>query len=112
MTENLRAPYRYDIVGSFLRPAKLKRARAQLAAGEIDRAALTKVEDECITDLVNKEKALGLHAVTDGEFRRSWWHLDFLWGLKGVAKYDYQQSYKFQGAKTRTDNAELAGKVA
>ena len=51
-------------------------------------------------------------AVTDGEFRRSWWHLDFLWGLTGVKKYDYHESYKFHGAKTRTDNAELAGKVA
>ena len=112
MTENLRAPYRYDIVGSFLRPARLKAARADFKAGKLDQAALTKVEDECITDLIEKEKAVGFHAVTDGEFRRSWWHLDFLWGLKGVAKYDYQQSYKFQGAKTRTDNAELAGKVA
>lgn len=112
MTESLRAPYRNDIVGSFLRPKKLKDARAKFKTGEIDRAALTKVEDEVIAELIKKEKAVGLHAVTDGEFRRSWWHLDFLWGLKGVAKYDYQKSYKFHGAKTRTDNAELAGKVA
>lgn len=111
MTDRLPAPYRYDIVGSFLRPAALKEARAQFKAGEIDQAALTKAEDEAITDLVKKEKQVGLHAVTDGEFRRSWWHLDFLWGLKGVAKYDYQKSYKFHGAKTRTDNAELAGRV-
>ena len=105
-------PFRCDIVGSFLRPAKLKAARKQFIDGEIDRAALTEVEDQCITELIEQEKALGLKAVTDGEFRRSWWHLDFLWGLNGVAKYDYRQSYKFQGAKTRTDNAELAGKVA
>ncbi|WP_251547744.1 vitamin B12 independent methionine synthase [Limosilactobacillus caecicola] len=105
-------PYRYDIVGSFLRPQKLKEARQQFANGEIDPAALTEVEDQCITELINHEKEIGLQAVTDGEFRRSWWHLDFLWGLKGVAKYDYRQSYKFHGAKTRTDNAELAGKVA
>lgn len=112
VSTKLRAPYRYDIVGSFLRPAKLKEAREKFKAGEIDREALTKVEDECINDLITKEKNVGLHAVTDGEFRRSWWHLDFLWGLKGVTKYDYQQSYKFHGAKTRTDNAELGGKVA
>lgn len=112
MSEKLQAPYRYDIVGSFLRPAKLKDARAKYKAGDIDEATLKAVTDECITDLINKEKAVGLHAVTDGEFRRSWWHLDFLWGLKVVAKYDYQKSYKFHGAKTRTDNAELAGKVA
>lgn len=112
MNEKLQAPYRYDVVGSFLRPAKLKRARQAFQAGSIDRDALDQVTDECITDLINKEKAIGLYAVTDGEFRRSWWHLDFLWGLKGVAKYDYRKSYKFHGAKTRTDNAELAGKVA
>ncbi|GGI63082.1 vitamin B12 independent methionine synthase [Limosilactobacillus caviae] len=112
MTEQITAPYRYDIVGSFLRPSKLKNARAKFKAGEIDYGALTKVEDQCIADLIAKEKQVGLHAVTDGEFRRSWWHLDFLWGLNGVTKYDYQQSYKFQGAKTRTDNAELGGKVS
>lgn len=112
MTTQLRAPYRYDIVGSFLRPAALKDARAKYKAGEIGHTALQQVEDQCITDLIKKEKAVGLHAVTDGEFRRSWWHLDFLWGLNGVAKYDYRKSYKFQGAKTRTDNAELAGRVS
>ena len=57
MTENLRAPYRYDIVGSFLRPARLKAARADFKAGKLDQAALTKVEDECITELIEKEKA-------------------------------------------------------
>lgn len=108
----LSAPYRYDIVGSFLRPQELKDARAKFKAGELSKEELTKVEDKWISDLVAKEKAVGLKAVTDGEFRRSWWHLDFLWGLKGVTKYDYQQSYKFHGAKTRTDNAELGGKVA
>lgn len=106
------APYRNDIVGSFLRPAELKEARAKFKAGELSQEELTKVEDKWISDLIAKEKQAGLKAVTDGEFRRSWWHLDFLWGLKGVIKYDYQQSYKFHGAKTRTDNAELGGKVA
>lgn len=80
----LSAPYRYDIVGSFLRPQELKEARAKFKAGEISQEELTKVEDKWISDLVEKEKAVGLKAVTDGEFRRSWWHLDFLWGLKGV----------------------------
>lgn len=102
----------YDIVGSFLRTNALKKARAEFAENKISRDQLTNVEDEEITQLIAKEKAIGLKAVTDGEFRRSWWHLDFLWGLKGVIKYDYRQSYKFHGAKTRTDNAELGGKVA
>lgn len=110
-TTNSTAPFRYDIVGSFLRPQGLKEARAKFAQDKISRDELTQIEDKYITDLIHKEKEVGLKAVTDGEFRRSWWHLDFLWGLKGVAKYDYQKSYKFHGAKTRTDNAELAGKV-
>lgn len=112
MTENIKFPYRYDIVGSFLRPEELKKTRAEFAEGEISEAELKKVTDEEIAALIQKEKEVGLKAVTDGEFPRSWWHLDFLWGLKGVAHYDYKQSYKFHGAKTRTDNAELAGKVA
>ena len=70
------AKLRYDIVGSFLRPAALKEARAQFAAGQIDQAALTQVEDEQIKQLVQKEAAAGLKVVTDGEFRRSYWHLD------------------------------------
>ena len=111
MTTTLTAPFKNDIVGSFLRPQKLKEARKQFKQGELDQAGLTAVEDACITDLIEKEKAVGLHAVTDGEFRRSWWHLDFLWGLTGVGHYNYHQSYRFKGAKTRTDNAELVGKV-
>lgn len=55
---------------------------------------------------------MGLKDVTDGEFNRSWWHLDFLWGLTGVGHYDYHQSYKFHGSKTRTDNADLVGRIA
>ncbi|MDD6416330.1 MAG: hypothetical protein PUF89_03900, partial [Lactobacillus porci] len=69
------APYRNDIVGSFLRPAELKEARAKFKAGELSQEELTKVEDKWIIDLIAKEKQAGLKAVTDGEFRRSWWHL-------------------------------------
>lgn len=113
MTQStLTAPFRYDIVGSFLRPQALKDARAKFQAGQLSQEELTAVENQWIADLIQKEKVVGLHAVTDGEFRRSWWHLDFLWGLKGVKKYDYRESYKFHGAKTRTDNAELSGRVA
>lgn len=102
----------FDIVGSFLRPEELKQARDKFNHGDISQAELTQIENQEIEKLIHTEEDLGLKAVTDGEFRRSWWHLDFLWGLNGVAKYDYQESYKFHGAKTRTDNAELAGKVA
>ena len=78
------SPFRYDVVGSFLRPQELKDARAKFAKGEISQADLTAVEDQSIIDLIKKEEKVGLKAVTDGEFRRSWWHLDFLWGLNGV----------------------------
>ena len=85
MTALKQPPYTYDIVGSFLRPAALKQARADFAAGTIDRAALTAAEDRAIADLVAKEKAAGLKAVTDGEFRRTMWHLDFLEELQQTA---------------------------
>ena len=74
----LNAPFRADIVGSFLRPQVVKDARAACAAGTLDDDGLKAVEDEAIRDLVDKQKAAGLQAITDGEFRRSYWHLDFM----------------------------------
>ena len=83
--------YCYDIVGSFLRPAELKQARAGFENGEINKDKLRKIEDKCIKELVEKEKKLNLPFITDGEFRREYWHLDFCWywrskksNLKGV----------------------------
>ena len=76
MTYSQNAPFRADVVGSYLRPAELKQARADFAAGKIDEAALKAVEDNAITELVAKQKAAGLHVITDGEFSRSWWHLN------------------------------------
>src|SRR3546814_2685605 len=78
------APYRADQVGSLLRPAELKEARAAHAEGRIDRAGLREVEDRCIRAVVRRQEAAGLKAVTDGEFRRAWWHFDFLAALDGV----------------------------
>lgn len=69
---------KYDIVGSFLRPAAIKEARAKYAAGAITLADLRRVEDAEIAKLVEQEVAHGLQFVTDGEFRRRWWHLDWL----------------------------------
>lgn len=74
---------KYDIVGSFLRPAQIKTARAQFASGEISLADLRKVEDTAIAELVAKEVAHGLKFVTDGEYRRRWWHLDWLKEFEG-----------------------------
>jgi len=81
------APFRADTVGSFLRPAAIKQAREQFAAGEIDAAALRQIEDEAIRDVVAKQRENGLKVVTDGEFRRGWWHFDFFYGLNGVERY-------------------------
>lgn len=98
----MRRPYRYDIVGSFLRPERLKEARQKFSEGKISREELTAVEDVCIKELVEKEKSEGLHAVTDGEFRRRMWHLDFLEELGGVEKVDQQNwSVEFKGSKPK-----------
>lgn len=105
-------PYRYDVVGSLLRTQPLKDAHAKFKAGQITAAELQQVQHDETRKIVAKQVDLGLKDITDGEFNRSWWHLDFLWGLTGVDKYDYHKSYKFHGSKTRTDNAELSGKVA
>lgn len=107
-----KAPFRFDQVGSLLRPAALKSAREKFASGEIDRAALTETENEEIRNIVNRQIDLGLKAVTDGEFRRSWWHLDFLAGLNGVETYSQNKSYKFKGAKTRDTNVRFIDKVS
>ncbi|GEK29005.1 vitamin B12 independent methionine synthase [Furfurilactobacillus siliginis] len=106
------APFRFDVVGSLLRPQTLKDAHQDFTAGNITAEELKSIQQTEIKRVVAEQIKLGLHAVTDGEFNRSWWHLDFLWGLTGVGHYDYQQSYKFHGDHTRTDNAELIGPVA
>ncbi|MFX3616815.1 MAG: vitamin B12 independent methionine synthase [Sporolactobacillus sp.] len=104
-------PFKFDQVGSLLRPAALKTAREQFAAGLIERSVLTEVENQAIRQIADRQVALGLKAVTDGEFRRSWWHLDFLAGLSGVETYSQNNSYKFKGAKTRDTNVRFSGKV-
>lgn len=104
-------PFRYDTVGSFLRPTTIKQARAQYQNNEISADELKRIEDNEIIKLVEKQKAVGLKAVTDGEFRRSWWHLDFMWGLDGVEKAVIDKGYQFQGMETRAETARLTGKI-
>lgn len=112
MTKRKTSPFSYDIVGSFLRPDKLKAARTAFEADEITQAELTKVEDEAIIDLINKQEAAGLKAVTDGEFRRSWWHLDFFWGLQGVEFTIPEHGYFFHGEETRPGTVIVTGKIS
>lgn len=106
------APFRADVVGSFLRPDVLKQARADFAAGVIDEAALRAVEDEAIRDLVAKQKAAGLHVITDGEFRRSYWHLDFMWGLQGIERRTSRSGYQFHDEETTADTAVVTSKIS
>lgn len=105
-------PFRYDIVGSFLRPQALKEARLKFKNGEITAEQLKEVENDEIVKLVQKQKEVGLQAVTDGEFRRSWWHLDFFWGLDGVERTIIDQGYQFNGAESRPETARLTGKIS
>ena len=106
------APFRCDIVGSFLRPDVLKQARADFNAGVIDAAQLKTVEDVAIRDLVAKQKGAGLKVVTDGEFRRSYWHLDFMWGLGGIERRTSRTGYLFHDEETTADTAVVTGKVS
>ena len=106
------APFRCDIVGSFLRPDVLKRARADFNAGTIDAAQLKTVEDVAIRDLVAKQKAAGLKVVTDGEFRRSYWHLDFMWGLGGIERRASREGYRFHDEETTADTAVVTGPIS
>ena len=98
------APYRADVVGSFLRPDAIKQARLKFASGEIDAGQLRAVEDEAIRHVVEQQCACGLHVVTDGEFRRAWWHFDFFDGLQGVERYDSQQGIQFNGEHPMLDD--------
>jgi methionine synthase II (cobalamin-independent) len=111
MTQRIKPPFRADHVGSLLRPAALKEARAQFAAGKIDRAALKAIEDREIERVINKQEEVGLQSITDGEFRRSWWHLDFLWGIDGVAKHVMEQGIAFAAVTTRNEGVKVTGKI-
>jgi 5-methyltetrahydropteroyltriglutamate--homocysteine methyltransferase len=104
-------PFRADHVGSLLRPAALKQARQRHAEGSLDAAGLEAVEDREIERVIRKQQELGLRAVTDGELRRSWWHLDFLWGLRGVHEHHADFGTGFVGAKPRTAGVRIDGKI-
>jgi len=110
-TETLHAPFRADVVGSFLRPAELKAARQQFAEGKIDAAQLRQTEDRLIAELVAQEKRYGIHAFTDGEYRRAYWHLDFFWGLNNVEHIELEHGYQFHGEETTKGSVRLTGRI-
>src|SRR5262247_929387 len=105
-------PFRADHVGSFLRPAALKEARAKREKGAITAAELKAVEDREIEKIIKKQEELGLQLATDGEFRRSWWHFDFLGMLDGVEVYETEQGIQFRGVQTKAQGLRIVGKVA
>src|SRR5262245_36022880 len=87
LMQRTKPPFRADHVGSLLRTAPLKEARAKSEKGEITADQLREVEDREIEKIVKKQEEVGLKLATDGEFRRSWWHFDFFKGLKGITSY-------------------------
>ena len=109
--QRTKPPFRTDHVGSLLRPASLKAARERFAKGEIDAAALKAVEDREIERVIKKQEEVGLQSITDGEFRRSWWQLDFLWGLDGIEKHVMDQGVAFAGVTTRNEGLKVSGKI-
>jgi len=112
MANKNNAPFRFDIVGSFLRPERIKEARQAYTNGTLTKDELTHIEDEEIEKLIIKQKAAGLSVITDGEFRRSYWHLDFFWGFQGIEHVELEQGYLFHGEETTKGSAVVSGKIS
>ena len=106
-----KAPFRADHVGSILRTAPLKDARAKHAEGKLSDAELKAVEDREIDKIVKKQEEIGLKLATDGEFRRSWWQFDFYRGLDGVELYSVGEGIQFAGVKTKAESVRVIGKI-
>jgi 5-methyltetrahydropteroyltriglutamate--homocysteine methyltransferase len=109
--QRTKPPFRADQVGSLLRSAPVKAARTKRATGEITPGELKAVEDAEISKLVARQEAIGLQAVTDGEFRRSWWHYDFLSHLDGVELVSVAQGLQFKGTQTKAEGLHVHGKI-
>jgi 5-methyltetrahydropteroyltriglutamate--homocysteine methyltransferase len=104
-------PFRADHVGSLLRPAPIKEARAKHAQGAITAAQLKEIEDREIEKVIKKQEEIGLKLATDGEFRRSWWHFDFFRGLDGVSFYE-MDAIQFHGVQTKGEGIKITGKIS
>ena len=108
---NGKPPFRADHVGSLLRPSELRDARAARASGSLDAASLRAVEDRCIRDAIARQRSIGLRAVTDGEYRRAFWHFDFLARLGGVEMYESDQGIQFKGGQTKAYGLKVTGPI-
>lgn len=107
----IKTPFRYDFVGSFLRPQELKDAKEAYNLGNLSKEELDKITDKAICDVVAKQKELGFHIITDGEFRRTYWHLDFMWGFDGVAHEQNGGGVAFNAELALVEDTFLTGKV-
>ena len=107
----LQTPFRYDFVGSFLRPQALKDAKAAFQAGKISEEEYNRVVNAEIDKVVAKQKELGFHAITDGEFRRTYWHLDFMWGFEGVEHKQTGGGVQFDAEMASVEDTYLVGNV-
>jgi len=103
--------FRAGFVGSFLRPEALKKARTQFEEGTISAAQLKEVEDDAIRNLVAKQKSMGFKELTDGEFRRATWHLDFMWAFDGVGHCKTSTGLPFHDEQAMVDDTFVTGKI-
>src|SRR4029079_15612453 len=109
--QRTKAPFRADEVGSLLRPPRIKEARARLEKGEITAEELRKAEDLEIEKVVHKQASIGVKLATDGEFRRSWWHFDFLAKLGGCVLSPPEPGIESGGGEPRHDAVRVIGKL-
>ena len=109
--QRTRPPFRADHVGSILRTAPVKDARAKREKGAINATQLKEVEDREIEKIIRKQEEIGLKLATDGEFRRSWWHFDFFGMLDGVEIYELDHGIQFQGMQTKPRSIKITGKI-
>ncbi len=107
---NTLPPFRADHVGSLLRSPRLKDARARCAAGDLAKAELAQVEDDEIKKIIAKQEAVGLQSITDGEYRRAYWHFNFLAGLDGVEMVE-AEGIKFAGVTSKAEAPFVKGKL-
>jgi 5-methyltetrahydropteroyltriglutamate--homocysteine methyltransferase len=106
----MKPPFRADQVGSLLRPKELAEARARFRAKEIDSNKLKEVEDRCIKEAISRQESVGLKAITDGELRRDWWHLDFMTQLDGVTAI-VNPGPKFGGTEEQPPIPSVTGRI-
>jgi len=111
MSPRTAPPFRADHVGSLLRPRPLLDARAAHADGRLDADGLREVEDDAIREVVRLQEEIGLQSATDGEFRRTSWHMDFIYQLQGVSRTDEKITVHFRNAQGDLDFTSAALKV-